>query len=630
MSPNKQFFVLFDPATRRARYILRFAAPPEEGAVECEDVRIETGDGATLEVGMVCSPSVLQWRWADEQEVGAHTYSNKGSCVATLHFGSQRLQAAVGTPRPSPLSGSGTPALALFHARRDPSEPYNVTVKVRAEGLTRDHRLRIDSGSGQFFWIDWGMAGQENSLTIVYAKLGTYTIGADLVDADGFRILTLGETSVEIADEEPEQTFTPPAEVERIAAEILADPEVPVPPDPSEPWNLFRYARPAFGWTRCYRTPGGYVSRSIGGGSYVAIRREVATNGQIWYQTGLYDWIPATAVTIVTPSNLRGVQLDGGSPPPTQPPPQPPPPQPPPASTEKKGVVIAGVLNVRARPGVSSSNPPIDTLRYGAKVTVYEERTVAGAKWYRVGANRWVHGGYIRLQGPASDSEPIQEPLPTLPDGEQPVGAPAPVVRPRRVDLPVGWVVAPSLNARRAPGDNAAVVRKLAHNEMVSILEETKIGNALWYRIDRDQWVTGAWIGVARPKPRPKSIKANERWVGVSLKEQTVIAYEGDKPVYAALAATGTAGAPTVQGVFRTWWRLTSRRMAGPGYYLEEVTWTCYFHGAYALHTAYWHDAFGRPRSHGCVNLSPYDAWWIFQWSAPGGANAPAVYSYWA
>ena len=105
-------------------------------------------------------------------------------------------------------------------------------------------------------------------------------------------------------------------------------------------------------------------------------------------------------------------------------------------------------------------------------------------------------------------------------------------------------------------------------------------------------------------------------------------------PVYAALVATGLPGTPTVQGVFRTWWRVDSRRMtggSGAGYYfLEEVTWTCYFYGGYALHTAYWHDAFGRPRSHGCVNLSPYDAWWIYQWSASGGDKSPMVYVYWS
>ena len=118
--------------------------------------------------------------------------------------------------------------------------------------------------------------------------------------------------------------------------------------------------------------------------------------------------------------------------------------------------------------------------------------------------------------------------------------------------------------------------------------------------------------------------------MAVNLKEQTAVAYEGDRPVYAALVATGLPGTPTVQGVFRTWRRLDTGVMAGSGYYIEDVTWTCYFYSGYALHTAYWHDGFGRPRSHGCVNLSPYDAWWVYQWSAAGGPNSPAVYVYWS
>ena len=63
--------------------------------------------------------------------------------------------------------------------------------------------------------------------------------------------------------------------------------------------------------------------------------------------------------------------------------------------------------------------------------------------------------------------------------------------------------------------------------------------------------------------------------------------------------------------------------MSGPGYYIEDVTWTCYFYSGYALHTAYWHDDFGRPRSHGCVNLSPYDAWWIYPVERGGRREQP-------
>jgi lipoprotein-anchoring transpeptidase ErfK/SrfK len=169
----------------------------------------------------------------------------------------------------------------------------------------------------------------------------------------------------------------------------------------------------------------------------------------------------------------------------------------------------------------------------------------------------------------------------------------------------------------------------------LSILETRNVGSARWYRIGTGRWVLGTNIGVAKFKARPATFRTDEHWVAVNLREQTAVAYLGDKPVYAALVATGLSGTPTVQGVFRTWWRLMWRKMAGGsaatgGYYnLEEVPWTLYFYSGYALHGAYWHDAFGRPRSHGCVNLSLYDSWWIFKWSEPGGKTSPGVYVYW-
>jgi lipoprotein-anchoring transpeptidase ErfK/SrfK len=137
-------------------------------------------------------------------------------------------------------------------------------------------------------------------------------------------------------------------------------------------------------------------------------------------------------------------------------------------------------------------------------------------------------------------------------------------------------------------------------------------------------------VGVARLRPRPSSIGRTALWIGVNLSQQTAVCYEGDRPVFAALIASGLAGSPTVQGIFRTWGRVDTGKMSGPGYYIEDVTWTCYFYSGYALHTAYWHDKFGRPRSHGCVNLSPYDAWWIYRWSARAGPHSPAVYTYWS
>ncbi len=487
--------------------------------------------------------------------------------------------------------------LTLFELKPLSEQEYALEVRCAVQGLVAGERVRIDCGAGVVF----GMEQDGNQTFVaVYHKAGPYVVVVDVVDGAGAQLAVLSEQPVEIGDMAREQAMSvelvAPAESLTVVGQEATDAEPTPLAAPPEPWLPFRYCRPLWASTRTYRSPGGAVSRTLGAGTYLAIRQETAVGGQLWYYTGERDWIPASSVAHITPSDLRGVELTGA----------PPPPPPPPG--DRKGVVTASVLNVRANPG--TGNPVVGTLRAGAEVTIYEERVVAGAAWYRIGENRWVHSGYVRL-------------LPqSAPAGDSALAASA--------SLPLGWSVATNLTVRNRPEATASIVGQLVHYERVSILDSHTAAGATWYRIGDDRWVSATWIGVARQKPRPASIRANERWVGVSLKEQTAIAYEGDKPVFAALVATGLPGTPTVQGVFRTWWRVPSRKMSGPGYYIEEVTWTCYFHGGYALHTAYWHDAFGRPRSHGCVNFSPYDAWWIFQWSAPGGANSPAVYTYWA
>lgn len=639
MNPSKQFVVLYDPSSRKARFVVRFAAPAESDAVDCAEVIVETGDGTTLRPGVLCTPSVLEWRTRDEQQIGTHTYKGKGPFVAAMTWGSERHDAPVGKAKPAPMSSTAAPILTLFDVRPDPADPYGVAIKVKAEGLARDHQLRVDTGAGQVFVLDAGIAATESSFAALYHKMGSYTVAVDVIDGNGFRVGALGESTIEITEQEQALHVGPLTSAARESAEVRSDVNVPLRAAATVPWLPFRYARPNFSGVRAYKTPGGAVTRSLTTWTFVAIRREVASGGEIWYETGLYDWVQASKVHVVAPSDLRGVAFDGGELP-TQPtePTTPTTPTTPtgPTTDERQATVIAGVLNVRARPGVTYDNPPIGTLRYGATVTIYEEAMVAGTRWYRIGTNRWVHAGYVRLNTAA-------DVMPPAPRSVEPVGVPAPplLVPPMttplmppaaapRYDMPFGWVVAPTLAVRKAPGDAAEAIGELSHYQVVPILEETKVGGRAWYRIGNGQWATSEWIGVARQKPRPASIGPTTKWVGVSLKEQVAIAYEGDKPVYAGLAATGTGGSPTVQGIFKTWWRVTSRKMSGPGYFLEEVTWTEYFFGGYSLHTAYWHDAFGRPRSHGCVNLTPYDAWWIFQWSAPGGANAPTVYTYWA
>jgi hypothetical protein len=93
--------------------------------------------------------------------------------------------------------------------------------------------------------------------------------------------------------------------------------------------------------------------------------------------------------------------------------------------------------------------------------------------------------------------------------------------------------------------------------------------------------------------------------------------------VYVTLVSTGLPWWQTPQGLFQIWAKIRVGNMsrtdprAGSYYFLQDVPWAMYFDGPYALHTAYWHDGFGYPRSHGCVNLSPRDAHWLFDWTAP-------------
>ncbi len=108
-----------------------------------------------------------------------------------------------------------------------------------------------------------------------------------------------------------------------------------------------------------------------------------------------------------------------------------------------------------------------------------------------------------------------------------------------------------------------------------------------------------------------------EKWIEVNVTTQQVIAWEGDKPVMSLVASTGLPNTPTVLGTFNIYWKLESALMVGPNYYLPEVPYTMYFYGGYSLHGTYWHNNFGQPMSHGCVNLKTEEAKQLFEWAGP-------------
>ena len=129
-------------------------------------------------------------------------------------------------------------------------------------------------------------------------------------------------------------------------------------------------------------------------------------------------------------------------------------------------------------------------------------------------------------------------------------------------------------------------------------------------------------VRIARKTKAPSKVPAGAKWVHVDLSEQTLVAYEGARPVYATVISSGKEGYEPPTGLFQVQQKYISTTMNATdpidGFYeVEEVPWTLYYHGGYALHGAYWHTDFGKVRSHGCTNIAPVDARWIYYWSDP-------------
>jgi lipoprotein-anchoring transpeptidase ErfK/SrfK len=108
------------------------------------------------------------------------------------------------------------------------------------------------------------------------------------------------------------------------------------------------------------------------------------------------------------------------------------------------------------------------------------------------------------------------------------------------------------------------------------------------------------------------------RWIDIDLTNQAVYAYEGDVAVNSFIVSTGTWLTPTVTGQYKVYVKYRYDDMSGPGYFLPDVPYVMYFYKGYGLHGTYWHNNFGTPMSHGCINLRTDDAAWLFDWASVG------------
>jgi hypothetical protein len=189
--------------------------------------------------------------------------------------------------------------------------------------------------------------------------------------------------------------------------------------------------------------------------------------------------------------------------------------------------------------------------------------------------------------------------------------------------LDFGWVVKEGAPVYAEPDVTSKVTGRRSHYARPTL--QSLDGPQGFYRI-AEGWMADSELRVPHKSSPPPGVAADEAWLDVELASQTLVAYVGDKPVFATLVATGVGaeGTPfaTPRGIHRIRGKLLATTMDNlehtgvVPYSYEEVPFTQYI-GRVALHGAFWHDQFGAPRSHGCINLSPTDAEWVFAFTKP-------------
>jgi hypothetical protein len=197
-----------------------------------------------------------------------------------------------------------------------------------------------------------------------------------------------------------------------------------------------------------------------------------------------------------------------------------------------------------------------------------------------------------------------------------------PVVWAVRTSVPQRIKTLPDGSTRWIDAPDTAPIERLAR--VPQWKKWTRVDGKLVHELNDGSFVLDWYLAVAERIARPKEVGKNEPWVHIDEGEQTLVLYLGDEPKYATLVSSGIKDHKTPLGSFRIQRKYVSDTMSDIGadaaddrYSIDDVPWTEYFDGSRALHAAFWHAQFGIQRSHGCVNLAPADAFYVFQHTWP-------------
>lgn len=200
--------------------------------------------------------------------------------------------------------------------------------------------------------------------------------------------------------------------------------------------------------------------------------------------------------------------------------------------------------------------------------------------------------------------------------------------------LPIAWAVRTAVPLRRIEHPDGSEVFRADRDveswerlEIIPWLRRERIAGRDYHVVETEageRYLRRWFVGVAQVHPPPRGVGEDEPWIHIDISEQTLVLYRGPIPIYATLASSGVDGHDTPRGEFRIRRKYVSDTMANLGpeagddsYRIDDVPWTQYFEGSIALHGAFWHRRFGLQQSHGCVNLAPRDARYVFQRTWP-------------
>jgi hypothetical protein len=286
--------------------------------------------------------------------------------------------------------------------------------------------------------------------------------------------------------------------------------------------------------------------------------------------------------------------------------------------TSQQGRVTTRTIWVYDEPNFQANRLQIytrDTLLNITNTAISDDDTTYSRVWYEVEQSGYVYSGNV-------------QPVKTILNTPQ-------------LEIPEGGLLAeisvPYTDVYAEPNLQSEVIYRLYYESThwVKSVSTQEGENQVWYQLWDDKYKQYYYaraehlsiLTAEELAPISPDVPYREKKIEVRLDSQIVIAYEANQIVFVVLASTGdklrSGTYTTPNGNFTTYYKRPSRHMAAgdlasSGFDLPGVPWVQYFtESGVAFHGTYWHNDFGRPRSHGCINLSSQNAKWLYLWSQP-------------